>query len=226
VPKHARSRVYRPRHSIVRRRRQVRVASAAVIMATSAVGLLSYGGSPAPVVAAAPPQPPNGPAATVPHDTMRAEEAAAITADARKLVAGLDRAEMENANAIVAVGKQRGLPPRAMVIAVATAMQESNLYNTASSAVPASFSYPHQGNSVDHDSVGLFQQRVSQDWGSVAQLMDPATSAGLFYDRLVRVAGWQDMRLTAAAQAVQRSGFPNAYQKHEDRATQVVAALV
>lgn len=140
-------------------------------------------------------------------------------------VAGLDQTEMTNAAVVVKVGAQRGLPQRAQVIAIATALQESNLYNMASNAVLESFRYPHQGASSDHDSVGLFQQRPSQGWGSVAELMDPAHSAGLFYDRLVNVARWQSMSLTDAAQAVQRSAFPGAYQKHEGRAQQIVAAF-
>jgi hypothetical protein len=139
-------------------------------------------------------------------------------------VAGLDQAQMDNAVIIVRVGQQRHLPQRAMVIAVATALQESDLYNQASRAVPESFRYPHQGDSVDADSVGLFQQRPSQGWGTVAQLMDPAHSAGLFYDGLVRVSGWQSMDLASAAQAVQRSAYPGAYRRHETRAAQIVAA--
>jgi hypothetical protein len=140
-------------------------------------------------------------------------------------VAGLDQAQMDNAAIIVRVARQRRLSERAMVIGVATALQESDLCNLASRAVPDSLRYPHQGDSVDHDSVGLFQQRPSQGWGTVAELMDPVHATGLFFDRLVRVKGWQSMDLTTAAQAVQRSGYPNAYQKHEDRASQIVAAL-
>jgi hypothetical protein len=140
-------------------------------------------------------------------------------------VAGLDRAQMANAAAIVAVGKGRRLPRRALVIAIATALQESDLRNVASPAVPESLEYPHQGEEVDHDSVGVFQQRPSQGWGTVAQLMDPGYSAGLFFDRLVLVPDWADLSLTAAAQAVQRSAFPDAYAKHESVATQVVSAL-
>ena len=132
---------------------------------------------------------------------------------------------MDNAATIVRVARQRNLPQRAMVIAVATALQESNLYNQASRAVPESFRYPHQGDSVDFDSVGLFQQRPSMGWGTVAHLMDPAYSAGLFYSALVQVSGWQSMSLTWAAQAVQRSAYPYAYAKHETRAQQIVAAL-
>jgi hypothetical protein len=78
---------------------------------------------------------------------------------------------------------------------------------------------------VDHDSVGLFQQRPSQGWGTVAQLMDPVYAAGVFFDRLARVPGWASMSVSGAAQAVQRSAFPGAYQKHQPLAEQVVAAL-
>jgi hypothetical protein len=201
------------------------VASATLLVAASGVSLFAHEAPAAPpdTVAAplagsltvvdvvAPPAaaPPAAPAAPVPP----------------ALVAGLDRAEMDNAATIVRVGRERGLPQRAYVIALATALQESDLYNIASKAVPQSFDFPHQGASTDHDSIGLFQQRPSQGWGDVDELMDPAKSAGLFYDRLARVADWESLRLTEAAQAVQRSGFPGAYQKHESRAQQIVAAL-
>jgi hypothetical protein len=140
-------------------------------------------------------------------------------------VAGLDQAQTDNAATIVAVAKQRGLSQRAMVIAVATAIQESDLHNVASTAVPESLRYPHQGVEVDHDSVGLFQQRPSQGWGTVAELMDPAHSAGLFLDALLRVPGWESMSVAGAAQAVQRSAFPDAYQQHQSVAERAVAAL-
>ncbi|GAA2578649.1 hypothetical protein GCM10010399_05490 [Dactylosporangium fulvum] len=140
-------------------------------------------------------------------------------------VAGLNQLQMDNAAIIVRQGKAQGMPRRALVVAVATAMQESDLHNVASSAVPSSLRLPHQGVSTDHDSVGLFQQRASQGWGTVPQLMDPDHSAMLFYNALSRVNGWERMSVTAAAQAVQRSAFPGAYQKHASRAEQVVAAL-
>jgi hypothetical protein len=143
----------------------------------------------------------------------------------RAPVAGLDQAQMNNAAIIARVGAQRSLSQRALVIAVATALQESDLYNSASDAVPESLNYPHQTVTVDFDSVGLFQQRPSQGWGSVAQLMDPAHAADLFFGRLVQVSGWQTMSVAAAAQAVQRSAFPGAYQKHQDRAQLIVNAL-
>ncbi|HEX5542627.1 MAG TPA: peptidase M23 [Micromonospora sp.] len=140
-------------------------------------------------------------------------------------VAGLSEVQMNNAKAIVWTGVDMRMPRRALVIAVATAMQESNLLNRASEVVPESKRYPHQGTGWDHDSVGLFQQRASTGWGPVKKLMDPAYSSQQFYRGLMRVPGWQNMRLTQAAQAVQISAFPEHYAKHEARATVIVDAL-
>ncbi|WP_408630715.1 hypothetical protein [Micromonospora coxensis] len=140
-------------------------------------------------------------------------------------VAGLTQAQMDNAKVIVDVGVGMGVPRRGLVVAIATAMQESNLHNLASDVLPESFDHPHQGSGSDHDSVGLFQQRPSSGWGTVAQLMRPAYAARAFYTALLEVPGWQDMSVTAAAQAVQISAFPDAYAKHEQRAGTVVAAL-
>ncbi|OZV73183.1 hypothetical protein CA850_31325 [Micromonospora echinospora] len=141
-------------------------------------------------------------------------------------VAGLTVAQMNNAKKIVRTGHAMGVPRRALVIAVATAMQESNLYNLASGVLPESQNHPNQGLGWDHDSVGLFQQRASMGWGTVAQLMDPAYATRKFLTTLLTVPGWQQMRLTEAAQAVQVSGFPEAYAKHEPRATVIVNAIV
>ncbi|MEV0157247.1 hypothetical protein AB0H57_26450 [Micromonospora sp. NPDC050686] len=141
-------------------------------------------------------------------------------------VAGLTQAQMNNAKVIVDVGRDLKLPRRALVVALSTAMQESDLHNLASEVVPESRRYPHQGAGADHDSVGLFQQRPSSGWGTVAQLMDPKYAARAFYLALREVPGWQDLSVTAAAQAVQVSAFPNAYAPHERRASTVVAALL
>jgi len=136
-----------------------------------------------------------------------------IAAD-RPVVGGLDDEQMRNAAIIVRVGQDMKLPPRAWVIAVATALQESNLRN-----------HGHLGERNDHDSLGLFQQRPSQGWGTPQQVTDPAYAARKFYERLRKVRGWETMRLTDAAQAVQRSAFPDAYQKWESLAADVVNAL-
>ncbi|MFD8730934.1 MULTISPECIES: hypothetical protein [unclassified Streptomyces] len=115
-----------------------------------------------------------------------------------------------NAATISAVGTTRGMPERAVTIAIATAIQESTLRNI---------------DHGDRDSVGLFQQRPSQGWGTVAQIMDPVYSAGEFYDHLAEVPGYSRLPLTVAAQRVQRSGFPQAYAKHEPDAALLAAAL-
>ncbi len=148
------------------------------------------------------------------------------TAPARpKPVAGLSQQQMDNAKVIVDVGVDLKVPRQGLVIAVATAMQESTLLNYASGVLPESQDYPHQAIGWDHDSVGLFQQRPSSGWGSVRDLMRPAYAAEAFYQALLEVPGWQEMSLTMAAQAVQISAFPYAYAQHEQRATTVVEAL-
>ncbi|MGW7575341.1 heavy metal transporter [Streptomyces sp. NPDC054765] len=115
-----------------------------------------------------------------------------------------------NAATISAVASSRGLPERAVTIALATAMQESGLRNI---------------NFGDRDSVGLFQQRPSQDWGTVQKIMDPVYSAGEFYRHLAKVPGYSRLPLTVAAQRVQHSGYPQAYAKHEADAAQLTGAL-
>lgn len=138
-------------------------------------------------------------------------------------VAGFGGNQLANAAAIVATGTELGAPQRAHVIAVATAMQESQLMMYANDTVPESFQLPHDRVGSDHDSVGLFQQRAG--WGSVAERMDAATSARLFYERLLRLPGWESMPLTQAAQRVQVSAFPDAYAKWEQPANEVVGSV-
>ncbi|MGC4896285.1 peptidase M23 [Micromonospora sp. DT31] len=141
-------------------------------------------------------------------------------------VAGLNHTQMNNAKKIVHAGQKMGVPRRALVIAVATAMQESTLLNYASGVLPESQSYPHQAIGWDHDSVGLFQQRPSSGWGSVAELMDPEYATRAFLSALNEIPGWQDLPLSVAAQAVQVSAFPDAYAQHEWRAGKVVAEVL
>ena len=142
-----------------------------------------------------------------------------------KPVAGLSQTQMNHAITIVQLAIRRGLPRQAAVVAVVTAMQETRLRNLANRAVPASLAYPHDGLSDNLDSIGVFQQRMSQGWGTAAQLMDPAVAAGLFYDRLLKVTNWQTLSVADAAQAVQRSAYPTAYQQHERTARRIVAAI-
>jgi hypothetical protein len=118
--------------------------------------------------------------------------------------------QARNATTIARVARDRGLPDRAVVIALATAQQESGLRNL---------------DYGDRDSLGLFQQRPSQGWGTPEQVQDPVYAAGKFYDGLVQVPGWNTGRLTDVAQQVQRSGFPEAYQRHQGMAQELTAAL-
>ncbi len=118
--------------------------------------------------------------------------------------------QAENAALVTGVAIQRGLPARAATIGLATALQESRLVNI---------------DYGDRDSLGLFQQRPSQGWGTPEEIMDPVYSTGAFYDGLVEVEGYEDMEVTVAAQAVQRSAFPDAYAQHETRARAWASAL-
>ncbi|MFI7213382.1 hypothetical protein [Micromonospora maritima] len=172
------------------------------------------------------PVPPAPSATPSPTPTRKKTPKKVVRSKHPRPVAGLDQRQMDNARAIVDVGRDMKLPRRALVVAVATAMQESDLYNLASDVLPESFDYPHQGSGSDHDSIGLFQQRPSSGWGTVAEIMRPAYAARAFFTALAEVPGWEEMSVTAAAQAVQVSAFPDAYAKHEERAATVVAALV
>ncbi|GIL29107.1 M23 family metallopeptidase [Actinocatenispora comari] len=122
-----------------------------------------------------------------------------------------DASQTANAATIIRVGQQLHVPQRGWVIAVATAIQESSLHNLVGG---------------DRDSVGLFQQRPSQGWGTPNQLHTPSYAAAAFYHALQRVAGWQHMPLTAAAQAVQKSAFPHAYAQWETDATHLVDTII
>ncbi|MGQ5259240.1 M23 family metallopeptidase [Micromonospora sp. ZYX-F-536] len=132
-------------------------------------------------------------------------------------------AQVRNAAIIIKVGQDMGVPSRGWVIALATAMQESGLRNLANSGVPASLALPHEGVGADHDSLGLFQQRPG--WGTVAERMTPAYTARKFYEKLVGVRSWRQRPLTAVAQQVQISAYPDAYAKHEELASRMVNAL-
>ncbi|GLZ62042.1 M23 family metallopeptidase [Micromonospora parva] len=131
--------------------------------------------------------------------------------------------QVRNAAIIIKVGQDMGVPSRGWVIALATAMQESALRNLANSGVPESLALPHEGVGADHDSLGLFQQRPG--WGSVAERLNPAYAARKFYEKLLKVQGWQGRPLTVVAQRVQVSAYPDAYAKHEEVASRIVDAL-
>lgn len=152
-----------------------------------------------------------------------AAPATAQVAQAPTTVAGLDETQTNNAKKIVEAAKGMGMNERAQIIAVATALQESNLHNLASTKLPESYKYTSEGEGSDHDSVGLFQQR--QNWGKTKDLMTPEVSTRKFLEALKDVPNWEKLPLTKAAQEVQVSAYPNAYAKHESRATEIVQNL-
>lgn len=127
-------------------------------------------------------------------------------------IQGLDlpAEQIPNAQTIVATGISLDVPKKGQIIAIATAMQESRLRNL---------------NSGDRDSLGLFQQRPSKGWGTAQQIRDPAYASERFYKALLKVDGWQQMKVTQAAQAVQKSGYPDAYAQWEDLATALQTAI-
>lgn len=160
------------------RRRLQRHTSTWVMFGLLLLALLA--GGTAATAAKAPPKPPGLSCAT--------KGGGNLTADQRR-----------NAAVIVGVGQAMHVPPRGVVVALATAMQESTLRNLSGG---------------DRDSAGLFQQRPSQGWGSWSQVTDPKYSAATFYRHLLKVPGWEGMPVTVAAQTVQRSAYPDAYRKH------------
>jgi cell wall-associated NlpC family hydrolase len=138
------------------------------------------------------------------------------TATAGGRTMSLDAEQQQNAGVIISTGRTLGVKNRGLVVALATALQESTLRNLGSGHL---------------DSVGLFQQRNA--WGSFSERTDPRTSATLFYTGgrggqpgLLDVPGWESMSITVAAQTVQRSAFPFAYAKWEPLATSLVRSVV
>jgi len=126
----------------------------------------------------------------------------------------LDDAQLANAREIVETARETGVGERGAVIGVATAMQESKLYNLG-----------HLGAINDHDSQGLFQQRPSSGWGSVEEITDPEYASTAFFSALKNVPGWQELPLTAAAQRVQVSAYPFAYAQWERQAAEIVGQV-
>ncbi len=115
-----------------------------------------------------------------------------------------------NAATITAIALKRGLPARAATIANATAIQESKLRNIRFG---------------DRDSLGLFQQRPSQGWGTAEQILDPVYATNKFYDALIKINGYQAMEITKVAQLVQHSATPQAYASHEQEGRILASTL-
>jgi hypothetical protein len=121
-----------------------------------------------------------------------------------------DPEQTGNAALIAALAVKRGMPPRAATIALTTAYQESKIRNITYG---------------DRDSVGLFQQRPSQGWGTEKQILDQVYSTNRFYDALVKLKGYEDADITKIAQTVQRSAHPELYRDHEGQGRVLASVL-
>ena len=160
--------------------------------------------SPTPTKAAPPPNP-------YAHTTLAQLEPTALYGTQNTFTASAT--QWANARVIVKVAEQRKMPLYAAVIATATAIQESDLVNLTTA--------------TNADSLGLFQQRPSQGWGTAAQITDPYYSTNAFLAALdVYAPHYMTIYLWQSAQAVQRSGFPTAYAQWETQAARMVLAIV
>ena len=122
---------------------------------------------------------------------------------------GWDAEQLSNARLIMAVGLQMNMSSRDIMTALVAAMQESSLRN---------LSYG------DRDSLGLFQQRPSQGWGSRSQVLNPIYATEKFFSSLKGVKDRGNLTMGQAAQAVQRSAYPTAYDKWENDARRLMNA--
>ncbi|MGQ4496605.1 D-alanyl-D-alanine carboxypeptidase family protein [Dermabacteraceae bacterium P13101] len=152
-----------------------------------------------------------------------------------KKVAGYSGPELTRAAAIIQVGKRLNVPERGIMIALMTAIQESDLGRDEKTRKPNS----------DHDA-GIFQQRILPGWyGTLEEVNDPVRSAELFFQGktveetvtggagpkgyhipgLLDIPGWETMAPTLAANKVQVSAFPNHYAKHQSTAIALIEAF-
>ena len=171
-----------------RRPRAVPVIGSALVLLLAAIGYLVFGGAKHSVTPAAPPPPPGCQAGTggaaIPLDTDQAGIAATIAG----------------------IAARHRLPQRAVTIALAAALQESQLQNL---------------DYGDRNSVGVFQQRPSQGWGTTAEIEDPVYATTRFFAALVKVPGYTKMPVDQAAQDVQHSADGYAYEQWVGIATQL-----
>lgn len=149
----------------------------------------------------------------------------------------LRRGQLTHAATIITVGSGiDGVGRQGVLIALMAALTESTLRMLANAAHPASLDMPNDGVGSDHDSLGLFQMRPTSGWGSVADLMEPTYQVRAFFGGtegpnypspagLLDLTGWQTADPGSAAQAVERSAFPDRYQNYQPVAEAIVAAL-
>ncbi|MEU6646558.1 C40 family peptidase [Saccharomonospora sp. NPDC046836] len=142
-------------------------------------------------------------AALGPTQPGQADQGAAHAAE-------LDDGQLGIVQLIISIGRERELSPRAWQVAIQAGMTESRLRNL---------------NYGDRDSLGIFQMRPSMGWGTVAQVTNPPYQVNKFYDVLEAIPDWEAMRPGDAAQAVERSAFPDRYHNWEPMAVHLVENL-
>jgi len=132
------------------------------------------------------------------------------TAGTGRAAVALDPQQAQIAATIAGVAHHRGLPPRALTVAYATAMQETHM---------------HDPDFGDRDSVGVFQQRPSEGWGPASKLIDPVYASTRFFRALAQIPGYQQMPVYKAAQAVQHSADGYAYAQYQTLAAHLTTAF-
>jgi murein DD-endopeptidase MepM/ murein hydrolase activator NlpD len=128
-------------------------------------------------------------------------------------IATFGPAQLTNAVAIINAGKALALSARDQTIGVMTAIGESSL------------TVVDHGDVAGPDSRGLFQQRANGAWGTLADRMDPTTSATSYFKALAGVAGRDSMEPTLVAHTVQRNADPYYYAQYWDVAVAIVTQL-
>jgi hypothetical protein len=129
-------------------------------------------------------------------------------------LAGVDAAQISCARVITNVAAANSLPSRAAVIAVTTAITESTLHDYTQAA--------------NLDSLGLFQQRPSQGWGTAQQVKDPVYATNKFLSVMEADfpgGRWQSGDIGVICQTVQVSAFPDEYDKQVAAAQLIVSSL-
>ncbi|MEO3807982.1 VCBS repeat-containing protein [Sphaerisporangium sp. B11E5] len=117
------------------------------------------------------------------------------------------------ARMVVKAVKDRGLHLRAAVIAITTTIVESSIENI--------------DVELDHDSLGLFQQRAT--WGTRDQRLDPIWATNAFLNKMLSEYPnntWLNAPIGEVCQSVQVSAFPERYQPEAGDAQIIVDAII
>lgn len=149
-------------------------------------------------------------------------------------VVTLNAKQVAIATSIITVGRQLEVSDKGVKVALMTALQESVLRMYANSSIPESLNYNHDAVGSDHDSVNPFQQRAG--WGTVAERMNLDYSIRAFFGGadgpnggsprgLLDISGWESMQPGVAAQTVQVSAYPTAYDQWEAGAELLITEL-